>query len=463
MLFEYFVAVVRKERGMVLYDVCIVGAGPHALAVLSAIRKHRRDAVTVCVVDPTGKWLSQWDHAFASLGIEHLRSPAWAHPDATSQEALVDFARRTGRMDEFKCVSFNGTSLEGKTNCGYYKNPGTKLFRDFCDSLIDGLQHDFISGRVTDVRIRSSTCLCEPTLREVIIEGSEPEAILARHVVLALGGGGCPNIPAPFKGLCCPGTNIRVVHSSDCQSLVTLVTGRLRKDDTVLVIGGGLSAAQATLLASQHGARRTILCSRRTLVSQHYDLPLEWMDDRMGKKDVRNRNRLSGYFSLSPADRIKACAEIRGGGSIPPDYMDALDQCVNTGRLEIIVGSVRKCEQETENSMRVCLDDGSAIMASYVILATGCSMDCMQVPLLRALATRYDMRTHSGFPLLNDNLVWDERCSIMGAFAAPFLAPDALNLIGARKGGALAAMGMEQEGKIWRKKKFIRDEFSLEA
>jgi len=448
-----------------IYDVCIVGAGPHALAVLSAIRKNRLNAGGICVVDPAGKWLSQWDDAFAALGIEHLRSPAWAHPDATSQEALVDFARRTGRMDEFKCVSriFHGTSLEGKTNCGYFKNPSTKLFRDFCESLIDGLQHDFLSGWVTDVRMKTSACFCEPALREVVVEGSEtPKIVLARHVVLAVGGGGCPNIPTPFKSLSCAGTNTRVVHSNDSRSLVTLVTGRLCRDDTVLVIGGGLSAAQAALLASQHGARRTILCSRRPLVSQHYDLPLKWMDDRMGKKEARNRNLSSGYFSLSPADRIKACAEIRGGGSIPPDYMEALDQHVHTGRLKIIVSSVSTCEHATENSMRVCLDDGTAIMASYVILATGCSMNCMQSPLLAALATRYDMRTQSGFPLLNDNLVWDERCSIVGAFAAPSLGPDSSNLMGARKGGALAAMCMEHEGRVWRKKKFIRDEFSLE-
>ena len=50
------------------YDVCIIGAGPHGLAVLSALVSSpistSRD-LSVCVVDPTGEWLHDWDARFA--------------------------------------------------------------------------------------------------------------------------------------------------------------------------------------------------------------------------------------------------------------------------------------------------------------------------------------------------------------------------------------------------------------
>ena len=454
----------------IAYDVCIVGAGPHALSVLSAIRKNRGDAArpettqaSICVIDPAGKWLLDWDAAFDALDIEFLRSPAWAHPDATSQEAMVDFAKREGRMSEFKCVNFQGTSLDrtsmSSKNASYFKNPSTKLFKDFCDSLIAGLPHDMVCGWVTDVKPVSDTG-GRGLLQEVIIEPSRRLKIVAKHVVLALGARGCPSIPATFKSLVNYGDCPRVVHSSDFNGLA-MVKSRISKTDTVLVIGGGLSAAQAALLAVRRKAHRTVLCSRRPLVCQHYDLPIEWMDDRLGANQARNRHRTARYYTLPPADRIKACKSIRGGGSIPPDYLEALDLQVRTGRLELFINSVCAAES-TNDSVTVHLDDDSAITASYVILGTGWSMDCLQVPLLAALATRYGLPVQGGLPLLDEGLFWHERINLVGAFAAGSLGPDAANLLGARKGGALVATCLGQGGGFYRKEKHVTDEFSLE-
>ena len=110
---------------MATFDVCIVGAGPHALAVLSALHtpnaklsedKHMRRArgqgargkrlcqTSVCVVDPSGEWLHQWNERFAALGIQYLRSPSWAHPDMFSSESLAEFAWREGRTDELRLL-----------------------------------------------------------------------------------------------------------------------------------------------------------------------------------------------------------------------------------------------------------------------------------------------------------------------------------------------------------------------
>ena len=49
-----------------------------------------------------------------------------------------------------------------------------------------------------------------------------------------------------------------------------------------------------------------VLSSPHKWVRRHYDLPLEWMDDRFGRNQKRNRDRVAQYFLLPFSDRIKA-------------------------------------------------------------------------------------------------------------------------------------------------------------
>jgi len=62
--------------------VCVVGAGPHGLAVtthLLSADPSLRDRLVV--VDADGRWLSTWHEQFARLEIDVLRSPVVHHPD----------------------------------------------------------------------------------------------------------------------------------------------------------------------------------------------------------------------------------------------------------------------------------------------------------------------------------------------------------------------------------------------
>ena len=265
-----------------MYDVCIVGAGPQGLAILSALRaKHKQlgsgcQDPHVCVVDPSGTWMHNWDANFRALNISYLRSPAWAHPDACCQEAMVNFARCQGRTRELKCCSFHGSTLDSmsKLEGEYYTNPSTELFNDFCTNLTSTLPHDLIRGSVVDI-IKQG----QGTHRnkfEVDVHTHETglsSKIIAAQVVLALGASPCANIPAPFELVhnqfdLAANRCGRVIHSSDAKRLEVMQSD-LRADDTLLVIGGGLSAAQAALLGAERGVASTILCSRRPLVTRY--------------------------------------------------------------------------------------------------------------------------------------------------------------------------------------------------
>lgn len=101
----------------VMHDVCIIGAGPAGLAVLSSLHskrgfltenqverevKHKKHssasgapaaaapALSVCVVDPSDCWMCQWNGRFEALGIKTLRSPAFATPHTFTDAAIME-------------------------------------------------------------------------------------------------------------------------------------------------------------------------------------------------------------------------------------------------------------------------------------------------------------------------------------------------------------------------------------
>ncbi|GDZ93178.1 hypothetical protein PA905_10130 [Planktothrix agardhii CCAP 1459/11A] len=100
-------------------DIAIVGAGPHALALVAhLLQKKKSMRGRFLVFDPSGTWMSQWNHQFAALEIPHLRSPAVHQPDP-DPHALRTFA--ASRPNELFPP---------------YDLPGTRLFQNFCQEVI---------------------------------------------------------------------------------------------------------------------------------------------------------------------------------------------------------------------------------------------------------------------------------------------------------------------------------------
>lgn len=54
-------------------DIAIIGAGPHALTLVTHLLKKRSSANRFLVFEESGTWLHQWQHQFAALAIPHLR------------------------------------------------------------------------------------------------------------------------------------------------------------------------------------------------------------------------------------------------------------------------------------------------------------------------------------------------------------------------------------------------------
>jgi cation diffusion facilitator CzcD-associated flavoprotein CzcO len=54
-------------------DLAIVGAGPHALTLVThLLQKKKSMRGRFLVFDPSGTWMSRWNHQFAALEIPHF-------------------------------------------------------------------------------------------------------------------------------------------------------------------------------------------------------------------------------------------------------------------------------------------------------------------------------------------------------------------------------------------------------
>ena len=119
----------------------------------SGNRTAQRCALThIRVIDPAGCWMAQWEAQFSALGIPHLRSGVTAHCDPIHMQALDHYAIETGQRME-GVVPLVGLR-RGDGYEGPYDAPTRKLFGEFCESVVArySLGSTVQAGRVTAVR-----------------------------------------------------------------------------------------------------------------------------------------------------------------------------------------------------------------------------------------------------------------------------------------------------------------------
>ena len=392
--------------------VVIVGGGPHGLALLSALHE-KSFAFTqfsdtayqtrvgfgslskigsVCVVDPGSAFLDEWHKRFEALDIQHLRSPALAHPKAHEPHALVNFAVREGRTGELHHVP-EATSQRLTTDGNSQQPlllglPSTALFRDFCADLAEGLPHQWLRGKATRVHKDEVTGKFHV---HYSTHDNKARVIIADAVALATGPSGQANIPEPFRPLVGMGS---VSHTSDLFRRGALPYTRAIGDraSRVLVVGGGLTAVQAALAALKGGSR-VVLRSRRPLRTRAYDIAKDWLD-------VRHMNRLRFEFlSTHPEERALFARQAVQGGSVPESYMRELYHIADTTDwLEIQTDEdVERCDvsppDQHRGSVRV---NGEEF--DHVILATGISNAPLQLPLYQGIQAELGAPDIDGLP-----------------------------------------------------------------
>lgn len=378
-------------------DIAIVGAGPHALTLVThLLQKRQQMRRRFLVLDPSGIWLHQWQQQFTALEIPHLRSPAVHHPDPNPY-ALRHFAE--SRSDELFPP---------------YDLPSTQLFQDFCCDVIRRwqLQEQVVRAKV--VRIEPLLHRLRPRFRLWLEDG---QSMIARRVVLA-GASGKLQLPDWVSQIQADYPQNRLCHSRQVN-----LRGMQLAGERVLIIGGGLTSGHLAVGAITRGAQ-VLLMSRRQLQEKLFDADPGWL----GPKYLKD-------FWAEPdwETRARLIQQARNGGSITPAMMTQLRRAQRERQLTFY----EQCQVISAvwqgNGWQIRCDDGTEHQCQRIWLATGTKLDITSEPLLAEILDTFPIAVVRGLPVLDVHLRWkDCELFIMGGLAALQVGPAARNLSGAR-------------------------------
>ena len=388
-------------------DIAVIGAGPQALTLIThLLQKNKRMRKRLSagfspgfqVFDPSGTWLTQWHRQFASQEIRHLRSPAVHHPDC-NPHGLRTFA--SGRGDELYDP---------------YSRPGTELFRDFCETVIDRWH---LRDRVTPAKVVGLSS--QPRgFRLTLADG---QTAIARRVVIATGSAKA-QIPDWAKQVRDYPPD-RLCHAQ----AVSLPSLPLLVGETVLIVGGGLTSAHLAMGALKRGAR-VLLMGRRTFQEKIFDAPPGWL----GPKCLKAFDAETDWEK-----RWQMIQQARNGGSFTPETLTRLRKFSREGRVFLyercqVTRAVWhgdrwqvQCDNQTVHD---CFAHQSI---DRIWLATGTALDIAAHPLLQAVMEQHPTEIVRGLPVLDQHLRWPGcELFLMGPWAALQVGPVARNLFGAK-------------------------------
>ena len=378
-------------------DLAIIGAGVQALTLTThLLQKSAKHYHKFLVFDPSQTWMSQWQQQFEAQQIPYLRSPAVHHPDPNPHQ-LRTFAEN--RHSELFPP---------------YDRPGTKLFNDFCDEVIQRwkLVDKVYPAKV--VRVLPIERASHSQFQLVLDTG---ETLAARRVVLATGSGKV-QLPNWVEKITSDYPPDRLCHSQEVNLNRLNLTG-----EHILIVGGGLTSGHLAKGAINLGAT-VILMTRKQLQSKIFDADPGWL----GPKYLKDFHAQSDWY-----ERYRQIKQARNGGSMTPEMILKLNQAANEGKIRIDECCQVRDAQWQNNLWQVRCHDGSKHRFNRIWLATGTRFNITEHPLLQNVLEAYPTKIVNGLPVLDEHLrLPKSNFFIMGGLAALRIGPVARNIGGGK-------------------------------
>ncbi|KAJ3103523.1 hypothetical protein HDU97_010023 [Phlyctochytrium planicorne] len=453
-----------------ILDLLVIGAGPHALSLLShllerspfallsdaqhqrvhvsgwkaGIQKRGKGPVRNCcptMLDPEavkrrimvvdadpekGGWMERWKGWFEALEIGHLRSPIYFHPDPSN------FTQNDRNQ---------------------FHTPSHHLFSDFCDSLVDRyFLHDILhQGTVTCVEPVFTGDDDDHYFKVTVVDGLGGERVVeARRVVAAVGNTNVSMLPEwveeARKGCFEKDAKERIVHALELvemrkkigkaipDALQVQCTGEdISTKRRLLVVGGGLTSAQLVELGIQNGFDEA---SSNCIFELYYltirflfakNLISVWfffqtiLISRSKLKTMqfdlsldwigRNGTILHSKFwrEQDPNVRREILRKAKNGGSITPEYMQRLRNFEASNKLIIRECTHVKKVERVDDRWKVLLWNGrceSEMEVDLIWLGTGSSLDIRKEKCFERVVEMDFAKIVGGLPELTKDLQW---------------------------------------------------------
>lgn len=447
----------EKER---LYDVIFVGATLDSLNVLN--RLPYSTLQNSIVLDRNGSWLATFRAWVDNLSIEFIRSPLNVHPSPKplALKYYVDKYNRSGELLEMRSSA---------------PLPSSKLFLDFCDSLIQklpsnvqGIEQDVVVD-IRRVRKDSNTAI------EVCLASGR--TLLGKSMVLGVSNVS-PIVPKwVFRYNLDAHPRIRNVKDLD---LRLGAPNDLCDRKTIAIFGGGMSAGTVALRALDLGAEHVYLISRRHLCKELYDCNPGWS----GMKYLNAFKELDDSTS-----RLIMCNKARDRGSVLAYIWDRLVKMQAEGKLDVTEGvEVEKCNFNEQIRLDLIknlqirkndfcsLDDQlcntpfskdvavllsrispnqsnemakkslNFVSCDEVWIACGNAFDVNKHCLLSKLMSKYPTESVGGYPVLNSDCSWPGLAVyIPGRGSMLTTGPCAPNMVGMKMSADLISLSIQKK------------------
>jgi hypothetical protein len=378
-----------------MLDWLIVGGGIHGVHTALCLTKRAGVPTSrLAILDPHATLLARWTRLTDVVDMEYLRSPNVHHLGVDVGD-LDRFARRHAYRE------YGGYREP-------YRRPAYLLFQDHAAQLIEeaALASCHLQGAATGLERLANGWQVRTT----------HGAVAARRVVLAIGRT-ATYWPGWARHAAAQG--LPIAHIFDPDSTYR----RLPTAGSVIIIGGGISAAQMAVSLAARLPGQVTLLMRHAVRTVDFDSPPCWIGPKC----------MAEFWAST--DYIQRRAMIRSArqpGSMPRDVARSLEACVAAGSLRRVQGEIAHAEVAPQG---VCLQlaQGPSLYADHVLLATGFDRARPGADWLDAAIAEHELPcAPCGYPVVDQGLQWAPRLMVIGPLAELELGPTAPNIIGAR-------------------------------
>lgn len=379
-------------------DWLIVGGGVHGTYLSNMLLQRAQvPRERLRVLDPNELPLASFFQCAEATGMRYLRSPVVHHLE----------------LDPYALRRF-GRSGPGRKTARFfypYERPGLAFFRQHVEFVV-------AKHRLGELRIRSRA----QSIRRVPFGYSvetEHGQLTTRKLVLALGLG---------EQLCRPAWAKPLAGSPSVQHLFDPAFSRsaLTGVGKVLIVGGGISAAQLACSLSSQGVEVQILARHQPRVFR-FDSEPEWLGPRAMER--------FGQAS-DPGLRRAMIREARHRGSMPGEVATALRAELRLGRVQWLETEIVRSSVGADGVSLWRSDDSAPLLGQRVVLATGFELHRPGGKMVDEAVASLGLACGScGYPLVSRRLEWAPGLFVSGPLSELELGPSARNIAGARSAG----------------------------